>query len=149
MTGTRKRLLGTLVFSVYSYGSECWVLKKSDEEKIKAFEMWCYRRLLRISWTEMRSNEWVLEKMDCEERLLTTINRRKMTFVGHVLRYKDISCDLFMDIECGNIGRGRPKTRYSDNIRDTAGIRSIVAIYRLAQDRGKCRATAVNCVPSV
>ena len=87
--------------------------------------------------------------MDCKERLLTTINSRKMSFVGHVLRHKDISCDLFMGSVYGNRGRGRPKTRYSDNIRDGAGIRSIVAIYRLAHDRDKWRVTAVSCVPSV
>ena len=72
-----------------------------------------------------------------------------MSFVGHVLRHKDISCDLFMGSVYGNRGRGRPKTRCSDNIRDTAGIRSIVAKYRLAQDRDNWRATAVNCVSSV
>ena len=53
-------------------------------------------RLLRISWTDRKSNEWVLEKVDCKERLLATINRLKMSFVGHVLRRKDISCNLFM-----------------------------------------------------
>ena len=71
----------------------------------------------------MRSNEWVLEKMDCKERLLTTINRQKMSFAGHVLRHKDISCNLFMGSVYGNIGRGRPKTRYSDSIRDSTGIK--------------------------
>ena len=51
-TGTEKRLLGSLVLSIATYGSECWVLKKSDEKKLEAFEMWCYRRLVRISWTD-------------------------------------------------------------------------------------------------
>ena len=87
--------------------------------------------------------------MDCKERLLATINRRKMSFVGHVLRRKDISCDLFMGSVYRNRNRGRLKTRYSDNGKERAGIKSIVAIYRLAQDRNKWRATAVNCVPSV
>ena len=113
-TGTKKRLLGSLAFSIASYGSECWVLKQSDEKKIEAFEMWYYRRLLRISWTAMKSNEWVLEKMVCKERLLTAINRRKISFVGHVLRHKDISCDLFMGSAYGHRGRGRPKTRCSE-----------------------------------
>ena len=72
-----------------------------------------------------------------------------MSFVGHILGCKDISCDLFMGIVYGNRGRGRQKTRYSDNIKERAGGRSIVEIYRLAQDRDKWRATAVNCVPSV
>ena len=91
----------------------------------------------------------MLEKIDCKERLLTTINRRKMSFVGHVLRRKDISCDLFMGSVYGNRSRGRPKTTYSDNVKERAGTNSIVAIYRLAQDRDKWRATAVNYVLSV
>ena len=94
--------------------------------EIEAFEMWCYRPLLRISWIDMKSNEWIQEKMDCKKRLLTEINRRKMSFVGHVLRHKDISCDLFIGSVYGNRGRCRPNTRYSDNIMDRAGIRSIV-----------------------
>ena len=60
--GTKKRLLKSLVFSIASYRSECWVLKKSDVKKIEAFELWCYRRLMRISWTDRKSNKWVLEK---------------------------------------------------------------------------------------
>ena len=57
-----------------------------------------------------------------------------MCFVGYVLRHKDITCDLFMGSVYGNRGRGRSKTRYSDKIKGRAGIRSIVAIYRLAHD---------------
>ena len=132
-----ERLLQSLVFSIAGYRSECWVLKKSDENKIDAFELWRYRRLLRISWTDKKSNEWVLEKMDCKERLLATLNRKKMSFVGHILRRKDISCDLFMGSVYGKRGRGRAKTRYSDNIKERAGGRSIVEIYRLALDRDK------------
>ena len=67
---TKKRLLHTLVFSIASYGSECWVLKNIDKKKIEAFELWCYCRLLRISWTEKKTNEWILNKMDVRERPL-------------------------------------------------------------------------------
>ena len=70
------------------------MLKNIDKKKIEAFELWCYRRLLRISWTEKKTNEWILNKMDVSERLLTTINRRKMAFVGHRLRGKDITSDF-------------------------------------------------------
>ena len=64
---TKKRLLHTLVFSIASYGSECWVLKNMDKKKIEAFELWCYRRLLRIGLTDKKTNDWVLNK-----RLLAT-----------------------------------------------------------------------------
>ena len=98
-------------------GSECWALRKSGEKKIEAFELWCYRRLFRISWTDSKSNEWVLEKMDCKERLLATLNRRKMYFVGHVLRRKDISCNLFMGSVYADRERGRPKTSTMTTLR--------------------------------
>ena len=79
---TKKRLLHTLVFSIASYGSECWVLKNMDKKKIEAFELWWYRRLLRISWTDKKTNDWVLNKMDVNKRLLATINCRKMALLG-------------------------------------------------------------------
>ena len=87
--------------------------------------------------------------MESKGRLIATINRRKMSFVGHVLRRNDISCELLKGSMYGNGDRGRPKKRYSGNIKERAGIKSLVAIYRLAQVRDKWRATAVNCVPPV
>ena len=90
-----------------------------------------------------KTNEWVLEKMEVEERLLTTLNRRKMAFVGHILRGKDISTDLFMRMVYGKRGRGRPKTRYSDNVKEITGDGGFTDLYRLAQDRKLWRATVV------
>ena len=79
--------------------------------------------------------------MDCKARLLKTLNRRKMSFLGHILRSKDISCDIFMGSVYGNRGRNRLKTRYSDIVKETAGARSIVYIYSLAQERDKMTKT--------
>ena len=71
-------------------------MKNIDKKKIEAFELWCYRRLLRISRTEKTTNEWILNKMDVSERLLTTIDCRKMSVIGHILRGKDITSDLLL-----------------------------------------------------
>ena len=87
--------------------------------------------------------------MESKGRLTATINRRKMSYVGHVLRRKDISCELLKGSMYGNGDRGTPKPRYSGNTMERARIKSVLAIYRLAQVRDKWRATAVNCVPSV
>ena len=144
---TKKRLLHTLVFSIASYGSECWVLKNIDKKKIEAFELWCYHRLLRISSTEKKTNECILNRIDVSERLLTTINRRKMAFVGHILRGKDITSDLVIGMIYGM--RGRPKARYSDNIKEISGGKSMLQLYRMSQDRRKWRATAVYFEPPV
>ena len=60
---TKKRLLKSLAFNIANYGSECWVLKTTDKKKINSFELWCYRRLLRIKWTDKKTNEYVLSKI--------------------------------------------------------------------------------------
>ena len=133
-----------MVFSIATYGSECWVLKATDKEKINSFELWCYRRLLRIKWTDKKTNEYVLSKIGTIERLLTTIVKRKMAFVGHVLRKGDFCKDLLIGAVYGKRGKGRPKTRYSDNIREYDENRSFVESYRLAQNRQAWRATAVQ-----
>ena len=59
----KKRLLNALVFPVTRYGSECWVLKQSDRRGLASFELWSYRRLLRVSWTEHRANDSILEQL--------------------------------------------------------------------------------------
>ena len=70
--------------------------KISDEKKVEAFELWCYRRLLRISYTDRKSYKWLLEMIDCRNRLLGILNRRKMYFAGHIVRFTDMSCDFCM-----------------------------------------------------
>ena len=125
---TKKRLLHTLVFSIASYDLECWVLKNIDKKKFEAYELWCYRRLLRISWTEKKTNDWILNKIDVSERLVTTINRRKMAFIGHILRGNDIISELLLGMVYVTRGRGRPKVRYSDNIKEISGGRSMIQL---------------------
>ena len=135
---TKLRLLNSLVFPVASYGSECWVLKKKDQKRIGSFELWCYRRVLRISWTEKKTNDEVLRRINCNDRLLDILNKRKLKFVGHVMRSESLGKNLLTGMVLGNRGRGRPKTRYSDNIRDICGL-TMVQVERKAQDRVEWR----------
>ena len=80
------RLLQAAVFPIATYGSESWSMQKADERRVDAFEMWCYRRILRISWTEMRSNIWVLEKIGTGLVVREAIRKQKLRFFGHVIR---------------------------------------------------------------
>ncbi|KAG1686743.1 hypothetical protein GQR58_008620 [Nymphon striatum] len=96
---------------------------------------------------KQKTNEWVLDKMENPENLLTTISRSKMSFVGHIFRSNDIGKDLLMGTVYGNRGRDN-KTRYSDNIKEIGGGRSFVALCRMAQDRVSWRATAVQFEPT-
>ncbi len=110
------------------------MLKKKDEKRINSFELWCFRRVLRITWTEKKMNTEVLRRINCKERLLETFNKRKLKFVGHVMRSESMEKNLLMGMVMGNRGRGRPKTRLSDNIRDICGL-TMVEVERRAQDR--------------
>ena len=108
---TKKRILRCYVFSVFNYGCETWTFTKTVMDKIKSFEMWCYRRILRISWREHKTNKEVLQTADVTERLLDQLIKRKMRYAGHVIRGS--SGHLLQLALEGRIdarrGRGRPK----------------------------------------
>ena len=86
---TRIRILMCYVFSVLSYGCETWTYSKAIDHKINAFEMWCYRRMLRISWTS-HTRQWhidVLQKIGVKETtMLNTLKNRKLSYAGHIMR---------------------------------------------------------------
>ena len=79
------RMAKALVWSVALYACETWTIKKQEEKMINAFEMWLWRRILRVSWTERRTNEWVREKVGVSEQLgmLREVRRRKIRKYSH------------------------------------------------------------------
>lgn len=82
----RLRMLRCYVFPILLYGSESWTLDISLENKIEAFEMYLYRRILRISWVDRVTNAEVLERMSKSKELLDTVKERKIQYLGHVMR---------------------------------------------------------------
>ena len=110
----------------------------SDRKRINAFELWAYHRLLRIKWVAMRTNEWVVGRLGHKPCLLQDIDRRKLSFVGHVIRNKGLGCDRITEMVFGKRERGRPKMKFVDNIKEIAGI-SIARIVREAEDRENWR----------
>ena len=93
---------------------------------------------LGIKWVEMRTNEWVAAKLGQRPCLLQDIDRRKLSFVGHVIRSKGLGCDLITGMVFGKQKRGRPNMRFRDNSKDIAGI-GIARIVREAEDRENWR----------
>ena len=112
--------------------------KDSDSKRSEAFELWTYRRLLRIKWVEMHANEWVISKLGRKSCLLQDIDKRKLSFVGLVIRNKGLGYDLLTGMVFGKRKRGRPKIRFEDNIKNIAGI-SIARVVREAEDRENWR----------
>jgi len=84
--GTKIRLLRCYVFSVLLYGVKTWTLTELICNKIEVFEMWLYRCMLKILWTDRITNQRVLVIMGKEKELLTTIKTRKLEYMGHIMR---------------------------------------------------------------
>ena len=116
----KKRLVKALVWSIASYGCESWSLKKSDEGKLTAFEMWVWRRMLRISWTERRTNQAVRDQIQVPEEagLLQQIRRRKIAKYGHWKRRPESIVTATIEGEVEGRGRhGRRRAAWIDDIK--------------------------------
>jgi len=85
------RLLKSSVWPVVSYGCESWTLESTDGDRIKSFETKAFRQILRVTWTDKRTNDWVLRKAGTEAFLLQPVEKRKLSYYGHVLR-KEGNC---------------------------------------------------------
>jgi hypothetical protein len=82
----RKKLVKCYIWSIALYGAETWTLRKIDQKYLESFEMWCWRRLEKISWTDRVRNEEVLHSVKEERNILHKIKRRKAILIGHILR---------------------------------------------------------------
>ena len=112
-----------MVFPVVMYGYESWTVKKAECRKIDAFELWCWRRLLRVPWTARRSNQSILKKPSPECSLEGLMLKLKFQYFGHLIRRAD---SLEKTLMLGGIGgrrrRGRQRMRWLDGITDSMGM---------------------------
>jgi len=123
--GVRKRFLKCYIWSVLLYGCESWTINKNMEQKLKAIEMWFWRKMMRISWTEKLTNEVVLEKVGSERQLLTTIRRRQWRFVGHELRREGgIEKNILEAEMTGKRARGRQRLKMLDWIMERFRVKN-------------------------
>ena len=104
------------MWSVTLYGAETWTLSKTDLQKLEAFEMWVWRRMERISYTEHMSNEAVLKQIEDKRALVATIQHRQKNLIGHILRGEGLIRDLFEGRLLGARLRGRPRMKMLDNL---------------------------------
>ena len=86
---TKVRLVKAMVFPVVMYGCESWTVKKPERQRIDVFELWCWRRLLRVPWTAGRSNQSILEKINPEYSLEGLMLKLKLQYFGHLMRRAD------------------------------------------------------------
>src|SRR6218665_3079807 len=121
----KKRIVRTLIFPTVLYGSETWTMTKKMEKKINACEMWIWRKMQRISWTEKKSNESVRMEIGIEEdeTLQQTALRRKLGFFGHVMRSAGLEKRMMLAHGDGRRRRGRPRRKWMDEIHEVTGMK--------------------------
>lgn len=135
----RKRLLKTYIWSTTLYGCETWTVGEADRKKLEAFEMWCYRRMMKIPWIDRVSNREVLERVGEERNIWKTVKKRRNRMVGHLLRHEGLVRDI-LEAEVGiKRRRGRPRLDYCSQIVRDVGCSTFREMRRLAQDRKRWR----------
>ena len=142
---TKIRAIRTYVWSTLLYGCETWTINKEMEGRLEAMEMWCWRRMLRVSWTEKRTNGSILDEIDKERELLENIRRRQLRFLGHVIRRDQLeNLSLTGRVE-GSRGRGRPRLKYMDSLKKIVGNgMSAVQIIQMSRSREEWKSMVAN-----
>ena len=134
----RLRLVTCYIYSIFLYGCETWTLNKTLEKKIDAFEMWIFRRIGRISWTQRMTNEDVCKKLNIRPTLLTTIQSRKIRYFGHITRHEGIQKDILFGRIEGKRARGRQCLTWTDEIKAWTG-KTMTECTREADNRERWR----------
>ena len=140
---TKVRLVKAMVFPVVMYGCESWTVKKAERQRVDAFELWCWRRLLRVPWTARRSNQSILKEISPGCSLEGLMLKLKCQYPGHLMQRAE---SLEKTLMLGKIEvrrrRGRQRMRWLDGITDSMHM-SLSKLREMVKDREVCR-TAVH-----
>ena len=132
---TKVRLVKAMVFPVVMYGCESWIVKKAEHQRIGAFELWCWRRLLRVPCTSRRSNQSILEEISPGISLEGMMLKLKLQYSGHLMRRVDsLEKTLTLGGTGGRRRREQPRMRWLDGIKDSMEV-SLSELREMVIDR--------------